>query len=1555
MGRALFPQQDAGEWELPAQGPPWRAGGPALPMATLRVLILTLLWRGSLSQLLGFTLTVPQSVSVQEGLCVLVPCTFVYPASYDTDRSWAQLYRYWYKDQADVGQDPPVASSDPSREVSQDTQGRFWLAGDPEHGDCSLQINDARRTDAGRYVFRFEKGKLKYNYLSNSDNTDPILAISVPGLTEEPEIQISPVLGLPGTLLAGEPVTVTCTAPGRCSRPPPRVTWTGPFSDTAQDVSVQLANGTWARSSMLRFTPAPGDHGKELVCRVTYHPPWGPSTNRTVQLHVVYPPGPPSVTGTLTRNGRPVPDAWGAEGDVMSLETHEGDSLTLGCESGGRTEAIMSWAKGNESLSPGQGGAGRLELPNLSRGDAGEYRCWAKNPFGSASRALRVHVQSLERTLQITVSRANRSDPQLFQDPGTAVANGSQLTAREGDSLQILCSVASNPPATLGWVRGDRAIEGAHPTGENQLGLELPNVTAEDGELYGCWARNKESFAQGTFQLLVEYSPRPGTGLNSSCQRQGPGINCSCSLRSQPPPWLQWQVDGEPLAGNGSRGALQVSSWAQGDEVVSTLSWTGSRDRGPRIFCLGSNPHGTYAALHFELSPPQRGAEGPGKLLGIGVACGLGVAVGFFLLVLCVIKLHEPVPRTTEAGEPANGSLAENTADDASLIYSNVTTIPVDHKTPAARRTKGIQDGAAAAQGPLGLGELQELHYASIDFSKLQHKGREPPEDPATEYSEVRLKYPLPARQVSTRTWLFPLESGLSSCPNQASAVPARCSQLPHPRRGCISAPSSESQTLGNPGCTVGEPGSGPSSASLGVCPSPMPQPWAEPCFHSRMPENRSSQLRAPPRSAGGPALPMAMLRVLILTLLWRGSLSLESAYSLVVPQSVSVQEGLCVLVPCTFTYPNWFDTSNPQNRLYGHWYKEHKTVGQDLPVASTDRRVSHETQGRFRLAGDLARGDCSLQISDAQGMDAGRYFLRVEKGNFKYSYRSNKYHAHPTLEISVPGLTEEPEIQISPALGLPGTLLAGEPVTVTCTAPGRCSRPPPRVTWTGPFSDTAQDVSVQLANGTWARSSMLRFTPAPGDHGKELVCRVTYHPPWGPSTNRTVQLHVVYLPGPPSITGTLTRNGRPVPDAWGAEGDVMSLETHEGDSLTLGCESGGRTEATLSWAKGNESLSPGQGGAGRLELPNLSRGDAGEYRCWAKNPFGSASRALRVHVQSLERTLQITISRANRSDPQLFQDPGTAVANGSQLTAREGDSLQILCSVASNPPATLGWVRGDRAIEGAHPTGENQLGLELPNVTAEDGELYGCWARNKESFAQGTFQLLVEYSPRPGTGLNSSCQRQEPGINCSCSLRSQPPPWLQWQVDGEPLAGNSSRGALQVSSWAQGDEVVSTLSWTGSRDRGPRIFCLGSNPHGTYAALHFELSPPQRGTEGPGKLLGIGVACGLGVAVGFFLLALCVIKLRGRKPANGSLAENTADDSSLIYSNITIIPMDHKTPAARQTKGDQDGSAVAQGPLGPGEPEELHYASIDFSKLQRKGREPPEDPATEYSEVRLK
>ncbi|XP_065430196.1 uncharacterized protein LOC122172850 [Chrysemys picta bellii] len=247
--------------------------------------------------------------------------------------------------------------------------------------------------------------------------SDSLSSPRVSGLMEEPEIQISPARGLPGMLVAGEPVTMTCTAPGRCSGTPPQVTWMGPFNDTAQNVSAELANGTWAHSSVFRFTPTLGDNGKELVCNITYYPPQGPSTRRTIRLHV------------------------------------------------------------------------------------------------------------------------------------------------------------------------------------------------------------------------------------------------SCS-------------------------------------------------------------------------------KDPGNTVIIGTACGLAGLIGLFLLGLCVIKLRgrESAPPSAEAGETANGSQAEHTANEASVSYSTITSMPMHHKTPAARRTKGDQDRAATAQAP------EELHYASIEFSKPQRKAGEPSESLGMEYSEVRRK-----------------------------------------------------------------------------------------------------------------------------------------------------------------------------------------------------------------------------------------------------------------------------------------------------------------------------------------------------------------------------------------------------------------------------------------------------------------------------------------------------------------------------------------------------------------------------------------------------------------------------------------------------------------------------------------------------------------------------------------------------------------------------------------------------------------------------------------------
>ncbi|XP_039369226.1 uncharacterized protein LOC120390560 [Mauremys reevesii] len=220
-----------------------------------------------LSQEPVYRIQVPSRVTAQQGLCVLLPCNFT--ANFESS---GVPYKYWFLSDDDRDTSPAVATTDPGRAL-REPGGRIRLVGDAPD-DCSLHISDVRAGDRDRYVFHFVKGDFKYSYVV----TQPL--VDVTELTEQP------VLGVPEVLLSGQLVDVTCQAPGTCSGTPPQITWTGGFDYTARNVSVALANGSVSYSSVLSFTPAPGDDGKELVCTVTYPAVVGVFTRRAVRLHV---------------------------------------------------------------------------------------------------------------------------------------------------------------------------------------------------------------------------------------------------------------------------------------------------------------------------------------------------------------------------------------------------------------------------------------------------------------------------------------------------------------------------------------------------------------------------------------------------------------------------------------------------------------------------------------------------------------------------------------------------------------------------------------------------------------------------------------------------------------------------------------------------------------------------------------------------------------------------------------------------------------------------------------------------------------------------------------------------------------------------------------------------------------------------------------------------------------------------------------------------------------------------------------------------------------------
>ncbi|XP_017359357.1 sialic acid-binding Ig-like lectin 14 isoform X2 [Cebus imitator] len=342
----------------------------------LPLLLLALLWGGSLQQRATYELRVQKSVTVQEGLCVLVNCSFSYPMGFSYYYYYDPLYVYWFRDGEDVYQGEPVATNNPDRTTKQETRGRFHLLGDVQNNVCSLKIEDARMEDTGSYFFRMERRYIKYNYNENKLN------LEVTALTEKPDVHFLEPLE------SGRPTRLNCSLPGSCEAGLPLT-----FSWTGDALSPQHPKTT--SFPVLTFTPRPKDHGTNLTCQVKLRGAEVTgaevTTQRTVQLNV-------SSLQILSTG--------------MSLPILEGHSLFLVCTVDSNPRASLSWFREGKALNPSQTSvSGTLELPDIGAGDGGEFTCRAQHPLGSQHLSFILSVQRSPRSCMCVPEKQDGSWP----------------------------------------------------------------------------------------------------------------------------------------------------------------------------------------------------------------------------------------------------------------------------------------------------------------------------------------------------------------------------------------------------------------------------------------------------------------------------------------------------------------------------------------------------------------------------------------------------------------------------------------------------------------------------------------------------------------------------------------------------------------------------------------------------------------------------------------------------------------------------------------------------------------------------------------------------------------------------------------------------------------------------------------------------------------------------------------------------------------------------------------------------------------------------------------
>ncbi|XP_047690889.1 sialic acid-binding Ig-like lectin 5 isoform X4 [Prionailurus viverrinus] len=648
------------------------------------------------------------------------------------------------------------------------------------------------------------------------------------------------------------------------------------------------------------------------------------------------------------------------------------------------------------------------------------------------------------------------------------------------------------------------------------------------------------------------------------------------------------------------------------------------------------------------------------------------------------------------------------------------------------------------------------------------------------------------------------------------------------------------------------------------------------------------------------------MVPLLLLPLLLGGE---DPEYQLRVKESVTVQEGLCVHVPCSFSYPwnLWYS----QTMLYIYWFREKDTSSNRYPVATNNpqRTVRTEARGRFCLVGDPWANNCSLRIRDAMRSDEGVYFFRVERENVRYTY------THTTMTLRVAALTQEPDIHF------PEPLKSGWPAELTCSLPGSCEGGRPLTfSWVGAALDSLDPETLH--------SSVVTFTPRPQDHGTKLTCQVKL-PEVQATVERTIWLNVSYAPH--NLTISIFSNVTASSILFPAEFRVHQLRPPNSPGVSqwghrafsedvkpghLRSTSFGRKAQPLSLV-GPKSVA--QGRRGRCQPDPGTEGD--------------------VETAGLQQLSQCLSLLSLHLSPKALR----ILENTSSLLIWEGQALRLLCAAASNPPAELSWFRGSPALN-ATPMYRTHI-LELPQVGAAEEGTLTCRAQNSLGSQHVSLRLSVVCPPRL---LGPSCSWEGEALGCTCSARARPAPTLRWRLGEGLLKGNHSDASLTVTSSSEGPWANSSLSLRGPLRSDLRLGCEARNEHGTQStdAVLVLL---------PGKSLSLAetATAAVGGAGAMALLCLClcllvfwVVKAR-RKQASRS-QEGMANEDPVMGTvdwgsrkkPWPDSPPDQTTPA-----GDAPPS---------GEQQELHYASFSFHGI--KMREPQDQEATstsEYSEIR--
>ncbi|XP_053328822.1 hemicentin-2 [Spea bombifrons] len=216
--------------------------------------------------------------------------------------------------------------------------------------------------------------------------------------------------------------------------------------------------------------------------------------------------------------------------------TLEGRVVMLPCDARGHPSPVVTWAKGEEVLTPEStryhvNRDGSLSIPLPSGADTGLYTCTATNPAGTASKEIQLIVHTKPR---INVNGSH--------DLGVPI----HVVAALGSEVDLPCEAHGTPLPVVSWKKDSfplPIISSRH----NILpswSLRLSELRVMDSGYYTCLASSPAGNTSLTYSVEVQVPPRVHPGPKVLKALLGRTLSLPCVAHGDPMPRLSWFKDG---------------------------------------------------------------------------------------------------------------------------------------------------------------------------------------------------------------------------------------------------------------------------------------------------------------------------------------------------------------------------------------------------------------------------------------------------------------------------------------------------------------------------------------------------------------------------------------------------------------------------------------------------------------------------------------------------------------------------------------------------------------------------------------------------------------------------------------------------------------------------------------------------------------------------------------------------------------------------------------------------------------------------------------------------